>query len=328
MSKQKDLSQKILEDIPEVFADIVNVLLFEGKAVVKENELEDFESRSQYKFAGKYHEQERDVAKYWKKAGIRIACCGFENQTKPDKYMPLRVFGYDGGAYRGQLIKKEGEKHLPMFPVITLVLYFGYKERWNAPRTLLEALDVIPPELRGKLNDFKIDVYEIAFLPRETIDRFKSDFWFVADYFWQLKNNPDYIPSKKRIKYTHAVMQAMFAFTGDNRYEKGYNELTKERGEYTMCEVLDKIEERGRQEGLKKGRWEGLQEGRQEGLQEGRQEGRREARSEITCTYITKCEASGKTPETIVTELEEFFDYSAADAQAAYDEFKKSRLKE
>ena len=41
----------------------------------------------------------------------------------------------------------------------------------------------------------------------------------------------------------------MSAFTGDKRFEDEYNEIIKESGEYTMCGILDKAEERGRREG-------------------------------------------------------------------------------
>ena len=37
--KSKDITQKILESYNDVFADIVNVLLFNGKSVIKENTL-------------------------------------------------------------------------------------------------------------------------------------------------------------------------------------------------------------------------------------------------------------------------------------------------
>ena len=36
---EKDLSEKLLEEYDDVFADIVNVLLFDGKREVKEEEL-------------------------------------------------------------------------------------------------------------------------------------------------------------------------------------------------------------------------------------------------------------------------------------------------
>ena len=38
---EKDVTEKILESYNDVFADIVNVLLFGGRQVVAPNELED-----------------------------------------------------------------------------------------------------------------------------------------------------------------------------------------------------------------------------------------------------------------------------------------------
>ena len=60
-----------------------------------------------YKVADGLHEQERDVAKYWtnsnnERVGVCIAFLGFENQTKYDKDMPLRVIGYDGAEGRAE----------------------------------------------------------------------------------------------------------------------------------------------------------------------------------------------------------------------------------
>ena len=93
---EKDIAEKILEDYPDVFADIVNGLLFDGKTVIRPEELEDSKIQSAYRSEGNLHELERDVAKRWKKNDIRIACVGFENQTNSDPRMVLRVYGYDG----------------------------------------------------------------------------------------------------------------------------------------------------------------------------------------------------------------------------------------
>ena len=84
----------------DVFSDIVNVLLFNGKQVLGADELEDQAPRTYYKADGRLHEIERDVAKRWKNGNIRVACIGFENQTASDPDMPLRVIGYDGAEYR------------------------------------------------------------------------------------------------------------------------------------------------------------------------------------------------------------------------------------
>lgn len=101
---EKDITEKILESYNDVFSDIVNVLLFDGKQVLSPDELEDQTPRSVYKADGKVREIERDVAKRWKNGNVRIACIGFENQMVSDPDMPLRVMGYDGAEYRAQLL--------------------------------------------------------------------------------------------------------------------------------------------------------------------------------------------------------------------------------
>ena len=50
---QKYASEKILESYNDVFTDIVNVLLFKGRKVLSEDELEDQAPRSYYKADGK-----------------------------------------------------------------------------------------------------------------------------------------------------------------------------------------------------------------------------------------------------------------------------------
>lgn len=65
-------------------------------------------------------EEERDVSKFWNNGQIRLRLIGLENQMKTDKYMSLRVIGYDGAAYRARFLKKPKK---PCYPIITLVLY-------------------------------------------------------------------------------------------------------------------------------------------------------------------------------------------------------------
>ena len=104
---EKDITEKHLEAWNDVFADIVNVLLFNGKRLVNENDLEADTKDSMFKADGEIHEQERDVSKFWKNGEIRISILGFENQTVPDKDMPLRVISYDGASYKQQLQDKK-----------------------------------------------------------------------------------------------------------------------------------------------------------------------------------------------------------------------------
>ncbi len=233
---QKDIAEKTLEDYNDVFADIVNVLLFDGKEVIKENELSNVKDKSQYKVDGELHEQERDVSKFWIKGKTQIALCGLENQTAIDKDMPLRIMGYDGVSYRAQMLDGKKER----YPVVTLVLYFGI-EHWKE-RSLYECMH-IPEELKSYMNDYKINVFEISYLSDEKVKMFKSDFRFVAEYFTQMQKNKDYVPSKETIRHVDELLKLMSVLTKDNRY---LNALTESKGGIkSMCEVLDRAETRG-----------------------------------------------------------------------------------
>ena len=54
---QKDITEKMLADYNDVFADIVNVLLFDGKQVIGADSLENVKDKSQYKAASQIHEE-------------------------------------------------------------------------------------------------------------------------------------------------------------------------------------------------------------------------------------------------------------------------------
>ncbi len=253
---EKDIAEKTLEAYNDVFADIVNVLLFQGRHFVKEDELEEESPNSSYKADGKLHAQERDVAKYWKKGLVRIALYGLENQTNIDSDMPLRLFSYDGAAYRAQLLtdkemKEKTGKTAPRHPVVTLVLYFGYDKRWKTPRTLFECLE-LPEEIKPYVNDYHMNLYEIAYLSDEQVQMFTSDFRVVADYFVQMRKSKSYVASEVTIKHVHELLQLMAVMTQDNRFENVYSP-DMERRSMTMCEVLDRVENRGIQKGIIQG---------------------------------------------------------------------------
>lgn len=241
---QKDTSEKILESYNDVFSDIVNVLLFNGRQVLAADELEDEAPRSYYKADGRLHEIERDVAKRWKNGNIRVACIGFENQTASDPDMPLRVMGYDGAEYRAQLLSDNDTEN--RYPVVTLVLYFGHDKPWNGPLSLKERLN-IPREFEPYINDCKINLFQIAYLTHEQVELFQSDFKVVADYFVQKRENGDYIPSSQELKHVQETLQLLSIMTNDHRFEEAYNtDIDHQKGEASnMCEVLDKVENRG-----------------------------------------------------------------------------------
>ena len=255
-NKEKDITQKTLERYNDVFADIINVLLFNGERVVTEDSLDALPG-STLKMNGRIRTQYRDIAKYWHNSKIKLSMFGLENQTKPEKRMPLRVFGYDGTEYVKQA-KKENSKEV-LYPVITLVLYFGYNSRWNQPKSLFELLE-IDERIKPYVNDFKINLFEIAYLDREKIDMLKSDFRILADYLYQMRVNKNYVAGDTVIEHVDELLMLMSAMTNDYRFEETINEV-KGKEHVTMCEVLDRVEARG----IAKGREEGIKEGIKEG---------------------------------------------------------------
>lgn len=246
---EKDITEKNLEALNDVFADIVNVLLFKGEQVINEKDLEADTTKSMFKADGKIHEQERDVSKFWKNGEIRISILGIENQTAQDSDMPLRVISYDGASYKQQLLDKKQKKR---YPVTTLVLYFGTEEKWSKAKHLYDCFEV-PEKLKSFVNDYKINVFNIAFLSSKTIAMFKSDFKIIAEYFRAKRLNQKYKGSKEKLKHANETLKMFSALTGDDSFEKVYNEGNFKKGGITMCDVVERIRDEGITAGINKG---------------------------------------------------------------------------
>ena len=272
----KDITQKMLERYNDVFADIVNVLLFNGKKIVDEDALIDTPADSALKIDGEIHSQDRDVAKYWKNSQINIALFGLENQTVPDKLMPMRVIGYDGAEYKKQVL--EENRYKKKYPVITLVLYMGYDRNWKYSNSLLDLLEV-DDNLKPYVNDYKINVFEIAFLDREKIELFKSDFRMLADYLYQMRTTNSYKGDESNIKHVDEILMLMSAMSGFKNVEN-IIKVAHERKVCNMKGFFELAEEKGLERGLELGRTEGREEGLELGRTEGREEGLQLGRTE------------------------------------------------
>lgn len=218
--EEKDITEKLLEDYNDVFADILNVLVFNGEPVINEQDLETDFTRSQYKAGTQIHGQERDVSKYWSRQNIKFALLGLENQSDRDPDAPLRLISYDGASYRDEMNHGD-ERYL----VFTFVLYFGTEHRWGQKsRSLFKRIGFPTEKLRPYANDYHVNVFEIAWLRDETVAKFKSDFRIVADYFVQKRKNKKYIPSTLEMKHVEEVLNLMYAVTGDRDFEDAQNE--------------------------------------------------------------------------------------------------------
>lgn len=301
---QKDITEKLLEDYNDVFADIINGLIFKGEQRILQESLENAKVHSQYKAEdGKVHELERDVIKYWKEKKVELAICGIENQSNVKKYMPFRIIGYDGAAYRSQLLENRKE----ILPVMTIVLYFGTDHHWYGKKNI-KGLMKIPEGLEEYINDYEMKVFEIAWLTEEEISRFHSDFKVVANFFVQKRKHKDYIPDDPtEIRHIDEVLKLLRVMTGDERYQAIFQ---KERGVYSMCDVAERLEKMGMEKGIEKGIEKGMEQGMEQGVKQGRKLGRNEGIHEEKVRIYKKLLEKGfsKQEAQEITELPQFLE--------------------
>ena len=147
------------------FADLFNGILFQGKQVIREEELseaspsyrfrEQGEGSGRGKREGKLSGRSRDV-KMRLKSGEVLRVLAVENQNQVDYTMPLRCMEYDALEYRKQLSEHKERnrrgnyrgmtgaerlcgmrKEEKLFPVYTICLYHGEKVPYRAEGAVL-----------------------------------------------------------------------------------------------------------------------------------------------------------------------------------------------
>ncbi len=255
--KEKNVAKKQLEEYPDVFADIVNVFLFNGDLIVKPEELENIPIPSHLTRDNREHQ----VTQIWKKGHIQFSYLAFERPVNFSKYIPFRSMEYDGVIY-GDALKK-AEKPSDFYPVVNLVLYFGFEYRWKAPLSL-QGCFKIPKQLTSYLSDYKTNLFEVAWLEEETISKFQSDFRFIVDYYTQARKNNYWEPIYGEADHINEVFELLADVTDDERFLIVLEE-PRLGGNSTMPSIiLDRIEHRG----MMMGRDDGLITGREYGKED------------------------------------------------------------
>lgn len=266
----------------EQFADLFNAVLFKGKQMIKPEELEDVDTEEssilEHKDYAESLSASRDNIKIQKRSteyGIELVLLGLESQQHIHYAMPMRVMGYDYGAYKKQYESNaakyktsEGltEDELSrmkrtdkLIPTITVVIYYG-EDEWDGATSLHEMLN-IPPEIKDYVNDYKMRLIEAR----------KNDLVFHninnQDLFNLLKillNKKDGAAAAKRaaVEYTntHTVDKAVvMTAAGATNCKIDYDAMAK-KGEVDMCTVFEVERAEGMAEGIAKGKAEGRAE--------------------------------------------------------------------
>ena len=114
----------------------------------------------------------------------------------------------------------------------------------------------IPSDFEGFVQDYKINVFDIAYLEDETIETFTSDFKLVSRFFKNKRLGLDAMnDDTTEMKHPEELMELLSVFTGDSSYEKVIPEILerKKKGEViTMCTVAQGLMEKGRTEQIAK----------------------------------------------------------------------------
>ena len=248
---EKDITEKLLTDIDEVFADIYNNLCFKGENIIKPDDLSNASVTSAFISNDVTRGLISDVSKIYKNSNLTLALLNIENQSTEDSDMPFRIIGYEGAKYNSQLISGSDER----YAVATLVLNFNTKKRWSTPKSIKESLkNKYPIELDEYINDYKVNVIDVAFMDKEDIEKLKSDFKAVAKYYYLKRNNIEDFEELGdcNLKYPVQTFATMKALTGDSRFQTAYNdyvETHKDDKGVTMEKILDDLINKGKSEG-------------------------------------------------------------------------------
>ena len=254
---EKDHTQKMLIGCRDVFAELINVLVYSGEKVVNEADLLAGPTESLYIEAdNQTHQQLRDCSMYELHNGEIHALYNLENQNTIDAYMPLRCAGYDGAAYRSQC--NDRKNTYKTYPVFTFVLNWSRKP-WNKATSILEALHFKPnPAAYPYFNNSKMPVFNMCFLSKDVREKFQGDLRIILDY---LCDRESLLKRNQTMKHPEEVIRMLHALTGDDQYLNSIPLFTSpaKKGESTVCDLINSYYNEGHNSGLIEGRNQGIQ---------------------------------------------------------------------
>ena len=307
----------------EQFADFFNAVLFDGKEIIKADELEDIDTEESSILEHKDYAESigaaRDNVKIRKKStiyNVELVILGMEGQERIHYAMPMRVMGYDYGTYKKQYddnAKKyknangmsrdeymsKMKKMDKFIPVITIVVYYG-ENPWDGALSLHEMLN-IPKEVEPFVNDYKMHLIEARKNNLKLHNINNIDLFNLPEI---LLNKDEKLKEtkEKAIQYAseHDVDKSVIMTVAGAANCKMDYDMIAGKGSVDMCTVFEET------------RFEGRLEGRLEGKLEGRAE-----------EIIETGHEFGLSEEEILIRLQKKLDVSLQKAQEYFKMFSK-----
>ena len=267
----------------EQFADFFNAVLFDGKEIIKADELEDIDTEEPSILEHKDYAESigaaRDNVKIRKKStiyNVELVILGMEGQERIHYAMPMRVMGYDYGTYKKQYddnAKKyknangmsrdeymsKMKKMDKFIPVITIVVYYG-ENPWDGALSLHEMLN-IPKEVEPFVNDYKMHLIEARKNNLKLHNINNIDLFNLLEI---LLNKDEKLKEtkEKAIQYAseHDVDKSVIMTVAGAANCKMDYDMIAGKGSVDMCTVFEETRLEGRVEGRLEGKLDGRAE--------------------------------------------------------------------
>ena len=299
----------------ERFADLFNVVMFQGEEVLRPEELQEMDTDVSGIIQLKDHAESlmriRDVVK--KMAfGVEFVVFGIESQQNIHYAMPLRTMLYDGMGYLKEYqeitrshkaekaamskaeflsgMKKEDRLH----PILSIVIYYS-EEPWDGPLCLKDMMVEMPEEIRKIFSDYKMNLV-------------------------QVQDSGQYVFHNEDVRLVFELSREFFQGDLEKIKEKYKNQDIKQELLMVIGKIIDSSElMHWKQEGkvenvctaVKKWEKEWYENGREEGREEGRTEGRKSGIADM----VSAMKELGITQEVIVEKLCEKFEFTEEEAK-------------
>ena len=202
---QKDI---LLKDYftPDIFADAINAILYDGKSVVTPERMRTIDIETQ-------HVEERD--------GDIRADARFRDLAK--------IVEVDDAIYCLFAIEHQSVEDYTM-PLITIVMYWK-ADKWNQPVSVKDMFDkntvrwLEDNGLGGYIQDYRMHLFEPCAAKEEKLEKFKTELKDVIAYVKYSKSTEDYvfIDGKERLNMCEA-----FEGIKAEGIEEGWKEGRKE----------------------------------------------------------------------------------------------------
>ena len=210
---QKDI---LLKDYftPDIFADAINAILYDGKSVVTPERMRtiDIEPQHVEEKDGDIRADARfrDLAKIVEVDDAIYCLFAIEHQSVEDYTMPLRIMEYDVREYLRQVKSNKGVQ-IQIKPIITIVMYWK-ADKWNQPVSVKDMFDkntvrwLEDNGLGGYIQDYKMHLFEPCAAKEEKLEKFKTELKDVIAYVKYSKSTENYvfIDGKERLNMCEA----------------------------------------------------------------------------------------------------------------------------